>query len=264
MRVTDAPSSPSIHSSGNGVNAALTTGSPTCLEETGSIESNTKPLAFPRVLEAQGGWSRFCCKFCHSWQTTYHHAAHLPFVRELAVGTGSLESLWHHWCTMFAHFLHFCTKTMVNAFWKLPHFNRGVRQPRGIFYAWLFIRSQLCLILYTTWAARTFTPVKASGEFLIAFLLDIMSNGSSARYHLAAVPGLALLTPRWHAIKHQKQNWAHRHRRAGLCVPSWRGYGTYIVLYAFLIIPLPVHVLATLHLSAPSTLALEQFWQGTK
>lgn len=74
------------------------------------------------------------------------------------------------------------------------------------------------------------------GNILLAFWLDTMSSGSSARYHLAAVPGLALLRPCWHAVNHWKQNWAHRHRRAGLSVPSWRGCGTFIVLYDSLII----------------------------
>lgn len=78
--------------------------------------------------------------------------------------------------------------------------------------------------------------VTASGDYLIAFLLDT-SAGRSARYHLAAVPGLALLAPRWHPVNHQKQDWVHMHRRAGLCVPSWKECATCIALYAFLIIP---------------------------
>jgi len=87
-----------------------------CLEETGNIESNTKPLAFPEMLEAQGGQSRCCCRVCLSWLTTYPHAAHLSFCTRARVGTGSLESPPHHRCTMLAHLLHFGAKTMFTAF----------------------------------------------------------------------------------------------------------------------------------------------------
>lgn len=186
-------------------------------------------------------------------------AAHLSDVPGQGLSTWNLKSLPHHQCTMLAHFLRICAKTMLVVFWKLPHFKTGVRQPHGNFCTWLFIRGQLCLILYTTWADRSILS-----QLRLAFWLDTMSSGSSARYHLAAVPDMALLTLLWREINHQKQNWAHTHRKAGLCIASFRSCGTYLVFYGSLIIPLQVHELATLHLSVPFTTPLEQFWQGTK
>lgn len=160
------------------------------LEETGSIESNTNPLSFPCVLKAQGGWSRCCCRVCHSCLATYPRAAHLPYVPEQGVGIGSLESLPHHQCTMLAHFLHFCAKTMLTAFLKLPHFNTGVRQSYGNFYTCLFIQSQLCLILCTTWANRSILS-QLQGNFCLSFCW--------IPWAMVAVPGITWLRSlAWH------------------------------------------------------------------
>lgn len=108
-QVTDVPSSPFIHSSGNYIKAALTTGSH---EMTGRkkiyISIIKNPVAFIQVLEAQESWIRCFCNVYHSWLITYPHAAHLPYVPKQGVCTGRQKSLPQPWCTMIFHFPHFC------------------------------------------------------------------------------------------------------------------------------------------------------------
>lgn len=125
-----------------------------------------------------------------------------PYVPEQGLDIGSKGYPPHHQGTCFPTFS--ISVSLKYCLLKLIHFSTASRQHHRNFYSWLFIQDQLCLILYATWSDRSILS-QLLGIICLQFCwIPVLVR--SARYHLAAVPGLALLAPRWHAVSYQKQN----------------------------------------------------------